>query len=156
MASTIRFEDRLARGDDFSTWKFRIQMILKDNKFETFVKTESKEPETEPDQAIWREGNDKAIKIIVDGVRNNIMPIIKKHKSAFKMFKALQDDFEISNASRTLTLKREINHITMMKGELVNAYFMQISNLKHELATLGYEIQRKELTLIALDGFPSI
>lgn len=126
------------------------------NSNESFVKTETKDLEIEPDKAIWKEGNDKAIKIIVDGVRNNIMPIIKKHETTFNMFKALEDAFEISNANRTLTLKREINHITMIKGESVNAYFMQMSTLRDELATLGYEIQSKELTLIALDGLPSI
>lgn len=43
----------------------------------------------------------------------------------------------------------------MNKGETINAYFMWISILRDELATLDYEIQRKELTLIALDGLPS-
>lgn len=156
MASAIKFEDRLGGCDDFSAWKFRIQMILKENKVESFVKTETAEPETEPDKSTWREGNEKAIKIIVDGVRKNIMPIIRKHETAFNMFKALEDAFEISNASRTLALKREINHIAMIKEESVNAYFMRISTLRDELATLGYEIQSKELTLIALDGLPSI
>lgn len=95
------------------------------------------------------------MKIIVDGVRNHIMPIITKHETAYHMFKALESAFNINNASRTLALKREINHISMKKGESINAYFMRILVLRDELATLGYEIQIKELTLISLDGLPS-
>ncbi|XP_057820015.1 uncharacterized protein LOC131032929 [Cryptomeria japonica] len=131
-------------------------MILKENKVESFVRVESKEVENEPDKTTWIEGDEKAIKIIVDGVRNNIMRIIKKHETAYHMFKALKNAFEITNASRTLALKREINHISMIKGESINAYFMWISTLRDVLATLGYEIQSKELTLIALDGLPSV
>ncbi|XP_059069262.1 retrovirus-related Pol polyprotein from transposon RE1 isoform X1 [Cryptomeria japonica] len=155
MANAIRFEDRLGGSEEFSAWKFRIKMILRENKVDSYVQTESAQPEDETEKSTWIEGNDKAIKIIVDGVRNNIMPIIRKQETAYKMFKALEKTFEISNASRTLALKREINHITMNKGETINAYFMRISVLKDELATLDYEIRGKELTLIALDGLPS-
>lgn len=107
MASTIRFKDRLKRGDNFSAWKFRIKMILKENKVESFVRVESKELENEPDKTTWIKGNEKSIKIIIDAVRKNIMPIIKKHETAYHMFKALENAFEISNASKTLALKRD-------------------------------------------------
>lgn len=105
MASAIRFEDRLRGSDDFSAWKFRIKMILRENKVDSYVQTESAAPDNEPDETTWIEGNEKAIKIIVDGVRNNIMPIIKKQETTYKMFKALERTFEISNASHTLALK---------------------------------------------------
>lgn len=56
MANAIRFEGRLGGGDEFSTWKFRIQMILKENKVDSFFQTKNDQPETELDKTTWIEG----------------------------------------------------------------------------------------------------
>ena len=40
----------------------------------------------------------------------------------------------------------------MKKGESVTAYFMRIIELRDQLSNIGYEIESKELSLIALGG----
>lgn len=150
----IRFEDRLAGADNFQSWKIRIIMLLKENKVETFIKPDKVKPEAEPDLSNWNEGNDKAMKIIIDGVRDHIVPILSKYDKAYEMYKALEKTYEINNASKKLALKREMNQISMNKNEKINAYFLRVSALRDQLSLLGHEIDGKELALIALDGLP--
>lgn len=137
MASAIRFEDRLEGANNYSSWKFRIMMILKENKLDSFVKENRAEPEHDPEKTVWIESNEKAMKIIVDAVRDHIVLILSKYETAYCMFKSLESTYEINNSSRCLSLKRQINHINMNKGESINAYFMRISALRDQLSSLG-------------------
>ena len=111
MAYTITPEDRFDRKEHFDAWKFRIMMILEENDVRQFVDKAPKQPPLEPHKSIWSKGNRKAIQIILDGVKNDIVPMLTKHQTAFDMMNALQNAYEVNNATRVLTLKRQLNQI---------------------------------------------
>lgn len=46
--------------------------------------------------------------------------------------------------------------IKMNKGEIVQSYFMRVSQLKDQLLIVGEPMSYKELVLIALGGLPPI
>ena len=54
-------------------------VLLKENKLEYFVREDKEEPKDDPEKTLWIENNEKAMKIIVDGVRDHIVPIVAKH-----------------------------------------------------------------------------
>lgn len=89
MASSIRPEDRFDGKEHFVVWKFRIMMLLEDNNVSQFVDRESKQLDFDPHKTTWIKGNRKAIQIITDGVKNEIVPMLMKHNTAFKMMNAL-------------------------------------------------------------------
>ena len=62
------------------------------------------------------------------------MPIVAKHATSYRMFKALENAFIVNNTSRKLALKRQVNNISMKKGETVNAFFMRITELRDQLS----------------------
>ena len=70
------------------------------------------------------------------------------------MFRALENAFIINNADRKLALKRQMNSVSMNKGETINVFFMRITYLRDQLSALGYEIENQELSLIALGRLP--
>lgn len=72
----------------------------------------------------------------MDAVRDHILPIVAKHETAYRMFKALENAFVVNNTGRKLALKRQMNHISMNKGELVNAFFMRITELRDQLSSV--------------------
>ena len=49
------------------------------------------------------------MKIIVDVVRDHIVPIVTKHATSYRMFKALKNAFIVNNTGRKLALKRQMN-----------------------------------------------
>ena len=98
--------------------------------------------------------NTRAMKLIVDGVKDHLLPIITELDTAHEMFKALQEMFEINNTTRILTLKDNLSNIKMNKGETVSTYFMRITELRNQLSTIGHVYDEKELAMIALKGLP--
>lgn len=42
----------------------------------------------------------------------------------------------------------------MNNGESITSYFLRISALKDQLATIGNQVDEKELSMIALRGLP--
>ena len=100
-------------------------MLLKENKLDTFVKEDKKEPKDDLEKSKWIEKNEKAMKIIVDTVRDHIVPIVANHTIAYRMFRALENAFIINNTGRKIALKRQMNNVSMNKGETINAFFME-------------------------------
>ena len=68
-------------------------------------------PKDELEKTTWIKRNRKAKKIIIDAVRNHIIPSIANLKTAYEVFKTIKDTFEINNASRILTLKQKLMNI---------------------------------------------
>lgn len=104
MANAIRAEDRFDGKEHFVAWKFRIMMALEDNDVIRFVDKESKQLDADPHKTNWIKGNRKAMKIISDGVKNEIVPMLIKHQTTFNMMSALINAYEVNNATRTLAL----------------------------------------------------
>ena len=70
------------------------------------------------------------------------------------MFSTIKNTFEINNTSRLLTLKQDLLHIKMINGESITSYFVRISELKDQLATIRSQVDDKELCIMALKGLP--
>ena len=70
------------------------------------------------------------------------------------MFSTIKNTFEINNTSRLLTLKQDLLYIKTNNGESITSYFLRISKLKDRLATIGSQVDDKELSFIALKGLP--
>ena len=58
------------------------------------------------------------MKIILDGVKNEIVPMLMKHRTSFNMMSALINVYDVNNATRTLSLKRQLNHIKNKEGRI--------------------------------------
>ena len=66
----------------------------------------TQQPAIEPNKTIWSKGNRKVMQIILDGVKNEIVPMLMKHQTTFPMMNALLNAYEVNNVTRTLALKR--------------------------------------------------
>lgn len=92
-------------------------------------------------------GQHKAMELLVDEVKDCLLPIITNLYSAYDMFKALENMFEIKNTSRILTLENQLSNIKMNKGETITSYFMRITVLRNQLSRIGHIYDSKELTI---------
>ena len=92
--------------------------------------------ENESEKATWKRHNNKAMKIIIDSVKDHILPSIANLKTVFDMFSTIQSTFEINNTSRLFTLKQDLLYIKMKNGESITSYFLRIIELKDQLATM--------------------
>ena len=131
-------------------------MILVLKKHDPLTIESSPKPEKDNENNQWEKDNIRVMELLVDGVKNNLLPFIAKLESAYNMTKALKDMFEINNTSRHLTLKNQLAIMKMNKVETITSYLMRITDLRNQLLTIGHIYDSKELTMVTLNGLPTL
>ena len=98
-------------------------IILREMELEEYIESNKPILENDPDKTKWKRHNNKAIKIIIDSVKDHILLLISSLKTTFEMFSTIKNTFEINNTSRLLTLKQDLLYVKMNNGESRTSYF---------------------------------
>jgi hypothetical protein len=97
MTSTIRFENRLEGVSNYLQWKVRINSVLKENKLWSFVNIVVPVP-TNPTTLDAHEVNEaKTQRIILDGVKDHLIPHLAEKKKTNEMWVPLKGLYEAKN-----------------------------------------------------------
>ena len=136
MVNGNKVEDRLEGSPNFFSWKPRILIALEENDFLEHVNSIVSEPSDEATKAQWKKNKMMARKIMIDFIKDNLIPVISKLESTKEMFDTLKELYEINNTSKALALRNQLLHIKMSKGEFVVSYFMNTTELKDQLAAI--------------------
>jgi hypothetical protein len=95
----------------------------------------------------------KEQRIILDGVKDPLIPHLSEKKTAYDMWEDLKNLYEAMNANRKMALKDKLHDTKMAKGEGVSPYLTRLAQVKDELAVVGEIISEVELGRISLKGF---
>ena len=95
----------------------------------------------------------KAQMMILDGIRDHLIPLVAEKKTARDMWVTLKGLYEAKNENRKMALKDKLQGTKMAKGEGVVSYLTYVAQVKDELAAVGEVISDSELVRIALKGF---
>ena len=90
---------------------------------------------------------------MIDSLKDHLVPIISKMKTARIMIKSPKDLHEIKNTTRAFSLRQQLHHIKMAQGEAVISYFMKITELKD---SIKYCIWCGCIFPLKLESFPSV
>ena len=101
----MKVEDCLDGATNFISWKSRVLLILEENDLLKFVNEKVPEPEAEDDKSQWRKNDARARRLLVDSVKDHLVPQISQNKTTRKMFKTLRRLFEHSSINVALTLR---------------------------------------------------
>jgi hypothetical protein len=102
---------------------------------------------------IWKKGEAKAKSLILDGIKDHVVPHLLGKADAKDMWKALRDLYQNKNENKVMALRKQLRGTKMAKGEGVIPYFTRITQIMDELAVVGAKVEDLELVHIALDGF---
>ena len=137
-------EDRLDGAANFVPWKDRILLVLEENElWEEVVRNTTANPIAIPsstDAVALTSFNKKYIKarrIILDVVKDHVIPHISGKDHAHKMWSSLTGLFQSSNENRKMVLREKLKSIRMVKGEVMLTYLTRISQVRDELAAFG-------------------
>ena len=83
MSNNVRVEDRLEGASNFFSWKTRIITIPEELELENYIEKDIPIPQDETEKLTWKRRNNKARKIIVDSVKDHILPSISDIKSEY-------------------------------------------------------------------------
>ena len=152
MATGLRLEDRLDGTRNFVPWKAWLVLILEENELwdEVVHSTQANlitVPTSTDAQALaaFNKKDIKARRIILDAVKDHVIPYISSKDCAYKLWDALTSLYQSSNENRKMTLKEKLKSVRMAKVEGVTSYLTRISRVRDELAAVGEVVSGSKL-----------
>ena len=95
----------------------------------------------------------RAQRVILDGVKDHLLPHLAKKKIAYDMWDALKQLFEAKNENQKMALKDKLHNVKMTQGEGVTSYLTRMAQVKDELTSVGETISDSEMARTTLKGF---
>jgi len=86
----MKVEDYLDGATNFISWKSRV-LILGENDLLKLVNEKVPEQDVEENKSHWRKSDARARRILVNSVRDHLVPQILQTKTTMKMFKTLKE-----------------------------------------------------------------
>jgi hypothetical protein len=118
MTYSMKSENKLDGASNFRAWKTRIDLILAKNKVLDIVKGKivkpefeegkEKEPQNVAAMEKFKDGDINAMSIIVDSIKDHLIPYISHLDSLKKMYDALTNLFSVRNIGQVMSLKNEL------------------------------------------------
>ena len=91
--------------------------------------------------------------MILDGVKDHLIPHLAEKKTAEDMWDTLNQLFEAKNENRKMALKDKLHNVKINKDECMASYLTRVAQVKDELAAVGDIVPASKLVRIALKGF---
>ena len=145
----LRVDDRLQGAQNFPTWKERITRILDVSDVEEHIDFTKVAP---TDPISWKKIDSRAMLIIMDGVKDHIVPHLSGKKTALEMWQALESLYQSKNENCRIVLYERMRSTKMTKGGVV-PYLTRLTQIRDELGAVGFKTDDEELVQIALNGF---
>jgi putative lipoic acid-binding regulatory protein len=164
MTYSMKSKNKLEGVSNFTEWKTRIDLILA--KIEVldiakgkivepeFEKGKEKEPQNVAVLEKFKDNDINAMSIIVDSIKDHLIPYISHLDSSKKMYDALTNLFSVRNIGQVISLKNELRDMKMNDDDSIASYFVRISQLRDQLQAIEEIISKKELVNIVLNGLP--
>ena len=131
-----------------------MDLILTKHKILDFAQEKIKKPTNDAQKEKYREIDIITMNLLVNGVKENLIPYISNIYSSQEMYEVISKLFTIKNIGKITSLKNEIKTIKMTKDDIVSSYFLRISRIRDELQAIDEVVPNKELVIVALFGLP--
>ena len=79
----------------------------------------------------------KAMPMLLDSVKDHLIPHISEKKTAKDMYDALVGLYQSGNTSRKLTLRHQLQSVEMSSSDTVASYIMRITQIRDQLVAIG-------------------
>ena len=98
-----KLDENLEGADNFWAWKYWISLVLEENELDSYIHEEVPVPEGDEAKALHKKKLVMEKIIIVDSIKDHLIPQVSSLKTPKAMFDALTKLFEGKNINRTLT-----------------------------------------------------
>jgi hypothetical protein len=137
MTYSMKSKNQLEGASNFRAWKTRIDLIFAKNKVLDIVKGKimesqfeegkEKEPQNVAVMEKFKDSDINAMSIIVDSIKDHLIPYISHLDSSKKMYDALTNLFSIRNIGQVVSLKNELCDMKMNDDDNITSYLVRIS-----------------------------
>jgi hypothetical protein len=133
----LRFEDRLEGTSKFSPWRDCIALVLEEQGLWVFVEGTLVPPADPTQLATHVRKYVKARRIIIDGLKDHIIPHLLGKKTTEKMWESLTKLYRLDNQSRKMILREKLRSTKMARGDTVASYLTKLTKIRDELVAIG-------------------
>ena len=124
---SIRYEDRLDGISNYLPWKVRIIAVLKEWKIWNFANTKMTKPTDKDDLEENEALEARAQRVILDGVKDHLIPHLATKKTANDTLNTLKQLFEAKNENHKMALKDKLHNVKMTKEESLSSYLTRVA-----------------------------
>ena len=93
--------------------------------------------------------------MVMDAIKNNLIPHISKKKMTKEMFDAPVSLYQSENINRKIILLNILRSVEMTRSNTITSYLMKVTPIHDQLAMVGEKFEEKELVNQELNRFPS-
>jgi hypothetical protein len=154
MVSTLKVDDKLDGATNFRAWKARLLLLLEENDLKDYVEMVIPNPNNPQELAAHKKREVKAKRVLLDSMKDHLIPHISEKKTAKDMYDALVGLYQSGNTSRKLTLRHQLQSVEMSSSDTVASYIMRITQIRDQLVAIGEAVDDTALVNVALNGFP--
>ena len=140
MAPSTKLEDKLEGIENFLSWKYRIGLILKENGLEKYIEDEVAEPKEDEAKNKYEQDLIKAMRIIVDSMKYDLIPQVSSKKTPKQMYDAFSRMYGGRNTNKNMNLRDQLKGTKMSKGESIQYYFIRVSLDEDELVMTALNV----------------
>jgi len=134
-----------------------IDIILEKNKVLDLVRGKVKKPtedSSDVEKVKYMELEIVAMTMMVEGIKNNLVPFIDNTNHAQEMYEPMSKLFTIKNIGQVASLKNELRTTKMTKEDIATTFFVKIARLRDDLLAIDEIVLNKELVITALLALP--
>ena len=128
-------------------------MFLQVNRISRFFENDIKKPNNPKELEIYEDLDTKVRLIILDGVKDSLIPPFSGKNTAHEMWMTLQNLSHNKNENQVLILEDKLNSTEMIKGEGLTVYLTRLSQVIDEFVYVGVKILDGDMVRISLKGF---
>jgi hypothetical protein len=153
MATGLRFKDWLEGASNFNPWKERIALLLEESELWDIVEKTQTIPTDVVLLAAYNKKTVKAKIIILDTVKDHIIPNVTEKTHAYEMWASLTKLYQSINQNRKMVLRENLDSLKMSRSDIVTSYLTKITQIRDELGVVGEKVENQELVRTTMKGF---
>ena len=89
--------------------------------------------EDAPANAKYMKGEIRAQRILIESIKDSLIPYVSKLKSAKEIYEKLVELFSVSTAGEAISLRQELYKMKLSREEGITSYFMRTSEIRDQL-----------------------
>ena len=92
------------------------------------------------------------MKIIVDSIKDHLIPQVSSKKTPKQMHDELSRMYEGRNINRKMNLRAQLKGTKMSKGVSIQDYFTRVSQFREQLSAIGDILDEDGIAMTVLNG----
>ena len=126
----IRDQDRLDGASNFAIWKARILSVLDRNRVKNFALKVIAIPVDPNDNDKYEEAMARANCIILDGVKDHVVPHIVEKETTVETWEAFKNLYQHTSVHRRMLLENQMRSYQMKKGQSIDTFLGGLNEIR--------------------------